>query len=267
MNESTPMSAPSRRSIFLETRAAIDVARMIGPLVGAQFSRSEARDDLHVIVVPGFGADDRSTAPLRHYLKSRGFTAEGWGLGRNLAGINLRHTLEDLSPSWDVDRQREPYRGEAGVPYLCDRFIDRVRERHAELERPIALIGWSLGGYVTREAARDLPEIVNRVVTLGSPIVGGPKYTAAAQFFTKRGMDLDWIESEIGKRDARPISQPVTAIYSKSDAIVSWEAALDRSNESVKHIEVDAAHLGMAFNPTIWSHVLDALAPRADRPE
>lgn len=259
-----PLAAPSRRSMLLESRAAIDMARMLGPLVSAQFSCPDKRDDLHIVVVPGFGADDVSTAPLRHYLRRQGFSVEGWGMGRNLAGTNLKHSIEDLSPLWDVDRRAE-YRGEAGVPYMCDRFIDRVRERHAVVDRPIALIGWSLGGYVTREAARDLPEIVDRVITLGSPIVGGPKYTAAASFFLKRGMDLDWIETEIEKRDARPIRQPVTAIFSKSDAVVSWEAALDRSNESVTHIEVDAAHLGMAFNPTIWGHILEALAPAAKR--
>jgi pimeloyl-ACP methyl ester carboxylesterase len=263
-NKETSLSAPRRANMLLEARSALDMARMVGPLVRAQLGRAASRDDLHVIVVPGFGADDYSTAPLRHYLTRRGFAAEGWGLGRNLAGTNLPHSLEDLSPLWELDAARKAdYRGEAGVPYLCDRLTDRVRERHADIGKPLALIGWSLGGYLAREAARDLPNAVDRVITMGSPIVGGPRYTAAARFFEKREMDLDWIEEEIQRREARPIRQPITAIYSKTDAVVHWHATVDRFSEDVRHVEVNAAHLGMGFNPTIWRHVLDALEPEA----
>ncbi len=255
------LSPPKRSRMLLEARTALDVARMVRPLVSARLRRTERREDLFVIVVPGFGADDHSMAPLRYFLRQQGFEVEGWGLGRNLAGTNLPHTLADLSPAWDVEEQSE-YRGEASVPYLCDRLTERVRERAARLDRPVALVGWSLGGYLAREAARDLPGTVDRVITLGSPIVGGPKYTAAARYFTQRGMDLDWIEREIHRREQRPIRQPITAIYSKTDAVVHWEAAVDRFSDNVRHIEVNAAHLGMGFNPTVWRHVLSALEPR-----
>ena len=265
MSNDLDLAPPRRSRMLLEARTAIDMARMVGPLVTPQLRRVASRDDLVVIVVPGFGADDHSMAPLRHFLKRQGFRTEGWGLGRNLAGTNLPHTLDDLSPRWDVEPQSE-YSGEASVPYLCDRLTDRVRERAADVDRPVALIGWSLGGYLAREAARDLPELVDRVVTLGSPIVGGPKYTAAARFFTERGMDLDWIEREIHRREERPIQQPITAIYSKTDAVVNWRAAVDQFSDNVRHIEVNAAHLGMGFNPTIWRHILAALEPRPQHP-
>lgn len=257
-NVRNPVAAPPRRKIWLETRALLDVAKMAGPLISASVRRPAARKGSRVIVVPGFGSDDRYTKPLRHYLSRRGYPAEGWGLGKNMAGVDLAHSLEDLSEHWQVE-YREDYRGEASVPYLCDRLAERVRARYEQLGEPISLIGWSLGGYLAREAARDLPEQVDRVITLGSPIIGGPKYTAAAPFFRKRGLDLDWIEQEVLKREARPIRQPVTAIYSKSDAIVSWHATVDHHNDNVEHIEVDAAHIGLAFNPTVWAHIIDAL--------
>ncbi len=259
MTPSTGTPAPPKRSLMLlESRAALDVARMLAPLAASSIRRTEENTDSLVIVVPGFSSGDSYTLPLRRYLKRQGYRAEGWGLGTNLAGTNLEHTQDDLSDRWDFTK-REDYRGEAGVPYLIDRFYDRVLERHGDVGRKITLIGWSLGGYIAREVARDLPDVVERVITMGSPTVGGPKYTAAAPFFDKRGMDLDWIESEIASREARPISQPITAIFSKTDGIVDWNAAIDQYSPNINHIEVDAAHLGMGFNPEIWSYVIKAM--------
>lgn len=254
-----PSAPPARSTMLLETRAVVDMARMVVPLLGAQLRRRQLQDNCRVMVIPGFGSDDRWTAPLRHYLNRLGYTAEGWGLGKNLAGIDLRHSLDDLSPLWKFS-PRPNYRGEASVPFLADRLADRVQQRHAEHGVPITLIGWSLGGYLAREVARDFPGIVDQVITLGSPTIGGPKYTAAAPFFIKRGMDLDWIETEIRNREVRPISQPITAIYSKSDGVVRWNAAIDHHSRDVRHIEVKTAHLGMAFCPTIWRHIVTALA-------
>lgn len=252
-----------------ELRAAVDIARMAVPLVSAALSRRQrSSHGPHVIVVPGYGADDRVTRPLRTFLKYHGYSAEGWHLGRNLAGLNLRHGIGDLSPHWQVEAKSD-YRGEGGVPFLADRLAERVVAIHEAHGEPVCLVGWSLGGYLAREAARDLPQIVDRVITLGSPIVGGPKYTASASSFRKRGLDLDWIEREILRREIRPIEQPVTAIYSKTDAIVSWPAAIDRFSPRVEHVEIDCSHLGMVFNPTVWGVILRSLrnepVPRPER--
>ncbi|MEL6829161.1 MAG: alpha/beta fold hydrolase [Pseudomonadota bacterium] len=214
--------------------------------------------NVRVVTVPGFGADDWSMLPIRKFLKARGFQADGWGLGRNLAGLNLTHDLGALSERWDV-ADRDEYNGEAGVPYLVDRLYDLLVDRYSDSKRPIALVGWSLGGYLAREAARDLPQMVDRVITLGSPVIGGPKYTATAKRFRDLGQDLDWIEAEIARRESRPIQQPITSIYSKSDAIVNWPAAIDHHSRNVHHIEVDVAHLGFAFNAKVWQIVDKAL--------
>ena len=40
---------------------------------------------------------------------------------------------------------------------------------------------------------------------------------------------------------------------------MSWHATVDHHNNNVEHIEVDAAHIGLAFNPTVWAHIIDAL--------
>ena len=128
LEKSWVMSAPNRAKLLWETRTVVDLVRMLGPLAAPQLKKVEERDDLLVMVVPGFGADDRYTAPLRRYLRRKGFEVEGWGLGRNLAGLNLPHSVEALSDNWQIEMP-ENYNGEACVPFLCDRLTDRVRER------------------------------------------------------------------------------------------------------------------------------------------
>ena len=51
----------------------------------------------------------------------------GWGLGTNMAGLNMPHALSDLHSRWKLP-PIAPYRGEAGVPYVVDRLIGRVDE-------------------------------------------------------------------------------------------------------------------------------------------
>jgi hypothetical protein len=46
-----------------------------------------------------------------------------------------------------------------------------------------------------RGAARERPAEVARVITLGSPVIGGPKYTAVADVYRRQGYDLDAIEA------------------------------------------------------------------------
>lgn len=252
-----PLSPPGRLGLLGETRTALDLLTMLGPLASAQLRAPRERARRRTVVaVPGFGADARFFAPLRHYLRRHGYDATDWGLGRNLAGVNLRHRLEDISSAWPIEA-RAPYRGEGGVPYLCERFVEHLRQRHEP--EPVTLLGWSLGGYIAREVARDLPQLVEQVITLGAPTVGGPKYTLAAPFFTRRGMDLDWIESVIADREREPIRQPITAIYSRSDGIVNWQASLDGHSPNVRHVHVPSAHVGLVFNPRVWTEVLRAL--------
>lgn len=254
------LAAPERKAMLRESRVVLDAVRMLGPILGSHAQPRQEMRPLLVILAPGFGSDERYLAPLRRYLAREGFQAEGYGLGRNLAGINLPHRLEELSDRWQFS-DKPDYNGEAGVPYLCDRFIDRIRQRHDETGLPVSLVGWSLGGYLCREAARDLPEIVRSVITFGAPTIGGPKYTAAADLFRKREMDLDWIEAEIKKREITPIRQPITAIFSKTDGVVSWQACIDHYSENVRHVEINGSHLGMGFNPSVWEETVAALDP------
>ena len=115
-----------------------------------------AKGDGHpVLVLPGLAAGDASTALLRIFLKSRGYAASGWGQGLNLG---LRE----------------------GV---LERAHDTLRELFDEHKRPVSVIGWSLGGLYARELAKQSPEMVRLVITMGSPFTGHPRETNAWRLY------------------------------------------------------------------------------------
>jgi pimeloyl-ACP methyl ester carboxylesterase len=202
-------------------------------------------------VVPGFGADDRWTRPMRDALDAGGLRTFGWGLGRNLAGLDLRHRAEDVPARWGR-HWPTPYRGEAAVPMLCERLIPVVLEAHRREGRPLLLVGWSLGGYLAREVAREHPEAVLGVATIGSPVIGGPKYTRAAAMYRRKGVDLDWIERAIAEREDRPITVPTLSLYSDSDGVVAPAASIDHHSPNVVHQRVSGSHIGLVLHPAVW---------------
>ena len=250
------LSPPSKLSLARESLFWVDMLSL--PSAFLTEKAKDITDRPPVTVIPGLGASDSSMMPLRAFLKRRGYAPEGWGLGVNLGGKGKLTDLSQLSDRWAVDRDHT-HKGEGEVPYMCDLMTERVKARADDLGRPISLIGWSLGGYIAREVARDLPNDVDRVITMGSPVFGGPKYTSAAPLYRKRDFDLDWLESEVLKRFDTPITQPITAIYSKRDGVVGWTAAKDNLSPNVNHIEVNCAHVAMGLNKEIWGHVLKAL--------
>lgn len=183
-----------------------------------------------VLVWPGFGAGNSSTATLRAYLRYLGYQAEGWSQGNN----------------------------DGNVLDLLDRLKTDLEARNGR--RQVALVGWSLGGYLAREVARDCPDRVSRVITLGSPVVGGPKYTAVARAFAQRGESIDEIERLVDERYNVPLDVPVTAIYSKLDGVVAWEACIDDRSPNVEHVEVLSSHVGLGFSPQAYRIIAERLA-------
>lgn len=183
-----------------------------------------------MVCVTGFGAGDASLAPLRGALGHLGHDVRPAGLGRvgdDVEGQTLRLGAE--------------------VTDLADRTGDRV-----------ALVGWSIGGVVSREVARRFPEAVRRVVTFGTPVEGGPSYTAlAGRYPESRKAE---IRAEIERWKQVPIQVPVTVIWSPNDGIVSPAACFDDHTPGVEHVEVDATHLGMGYHPDVWATVADRLA-------
>lgn len=189
-----------------------------------------------VVVFPGLFASDRSTGPLRGLLNDVGYKSYGWGHGTN------------LGPS-----RAEDLEGEIGE------LIDSVYQENGK--RPISLIGWSLGGLYARLAAHLMPDKVNQVITLGSPVNGSPQFTNAWRLYELvSDMDIDASDNEEKLAlIARPLPVPSTSIYSKSDSIVAWQISRAASGPNQQNIQVPASHIGMAFSPLVIQVILDRL--------
>lgn len=179
------------------------------------------------MLVPGFGATDFSLLPLRGLLRRLGHDVRTAGLGR---------------VSDDVVGQSA-------------RVADIVRSLRTETGLAVALVGWSIGGVLAREAARDAPDVVRRVVTMGTPVVGGPSYTALAGRYS--GEQLAEIRAAIAERSRVAIEVPITAVWSSNDGIVNPEACIDHDSPDVEHVEVTSTHLGMGVDPDVWAVVAE----------
>jgi len=217
---------------------ATDIGRgLIG--LGTYFAslplfRMAAKGDNHpVLVLPGFGAGDFSTRPIRYFLKQQNFTPYEWRLGRNLGGVAF-----------------------------LDSVIARAKEIAYQHGQKISIVGWSLGGVYAREVARNHPEIIRQVITLGSPFrhVGS-------------GNNIKWLyetvsKDKISKIDPQLIADmkitppvPTTAVYTKGDGIVSWECCIEaKEDHQTQNVEVSGSHCGLGHNPAVLFCIADRLA-------
>jgi hypothetical protein len=56
----------------------------------------------------------------------------------------------------------------------------------------------------------------------------------------------------VDRHERVPIPVPLTAVYSRTDGIVAWEACLDRWNPGAEHVEVKTTHLGLVASPEVF---------------
>ena len=191
-----------------------------------------------VLVVPGLMQSDRSTLPLRAFLKNRGYDVHAWALGMN-----------------------------TGRPRLVDdHLLPRLRQLHARSGRPVSIVGWSMGGLFARELAKRAPEVVRQVITLGSPFTGDAKASNAWRLY-------QWMSGQragdpaIAQRFAGPLPVPTSAIYSRIDGIVAWRCCINDTETPApglaapaENIEVRSTHLGLGHHPAVLWALADRLA-------
>jgi pimeloyl-ACP methyl ester carboxylesterase len=228
-----------RRLAYAEApRALAEIASLIP---AAPYLTLAPRGDGHpVLVLPGFGGADGSTAVIRGYLTRQKLSAQPWRLGRNLG---------------------------PGIPDLHQRLAERLLSVWRDGgERKVSLVGWSLGGVYARLLTQRFPDKIRQVITLGSPIGGVPRPSLAHQ--AMRRMSGGAIDSERATRLRQLAAEPLpgvpgSAVYSRTDGIVPWQIALQATSSTAENVEVYGSHVGLGFNAS----VLYLLAERLAQPE
>ena len=204
--------------------------RGLGRALLARRAPAQRSDGDPVLVVPGLGTNDAATVLLRHHLELAGYEVHTWNQGIN----------------------RGPRDG------VMRKLSQRVRAIARSTQRPVRIVGWSLGGLMARMVAGRVPAAVESVIALGSPLNADP---AASH--------LSSVYSALGGRDRRDpavrsmlrdsAKVPVTSIYSRDDGVVAWQASADADGECHSR-EVTSTHFGMMVDPEVHEVVAQELA-------
>jgi hypothetical protein len=185
-------------------------------------------DGPRLMVLPGFLANDRSTLGLQRALAEAGYRVTGWGLGLN-TGVQA-DTL--------------------------DRIVERV-ERFGG-GNPVILVGWSLGGIYAREAAKRRPDLVAKVVTLGSPFSGDRRNNNVWRLYELiAGHPVDDPPIETDTSEKPPV--PTLAIWSRRDGIVSPAGARGLPGQRDSELELDCSHMGFAVSAKAYPGIVEGV--------
>ena len=216
--------------LLAEVRAPLEAAALV-PFM-PMLMRVDHGDGHHVIVIPPFGAGDAFTTVLRRYLDRLGYHVHKWGRQEILA----LHRLSTVA-------------------------LDRLAEITAESGGRVSLIGHSLGGIYAREVARAAPEHIRRVITVGSPFAGDLKANVVWPMYEAvTGTRIKSIPPDVMARINEPLPVPSTAVYSRSDGVVSWRSCLDAEAATTENVEVQGSHIGLLHNPAVLYVIADRLA-------
>jgi pimeloyl-ACP methyl ester carboxylesterase len=186
-------------------------------------------DGPKLMVIPGFLATDRTTLGLQRALAEAGYRVTGWGMGLN-TGVT-----EDI----------------------VDRIAARV-ERFGRGQKVI-LVGWSLGGLYARVAAQERPDLVEKVVTLGSPFSGDRRGNNNVWRF------YEWVAGHpvndppiVRDPELKP-PVPTLAIWSRRDGIVAPAGARGTIGQRDSEIELDCSHMGFAVSGKAYPKIVEAI--------
>jgi triacylglycerol lipase len=241
------------RALTREGSAALEVARFV------RRSRADRRlrgstpyADPHrthglepVLLVPGFMAGDATLKGMSAMLRGAGYRTY-----RSQIHVNVGCTRE-----------------------AADRLERRLESIAIRRGRKVSIVGHSLGGMLARGLAARRPDLVQGIVSMGSPIMapGAVHGVLAwdAEMLTRLAragfgglMSEDCIAGECARSSFEETQRALdpevgfTAIYSQRDGIVDWKACIDPAAQAV---EVPTSHLGMAFDPVVFDAVREAL--------
>lgn len=222
------VSTPSARLLWRE------LAVLLGRRRTPDF-RHVACDPAPVMLLPGFGAHPARMRPMAEALTRAGHRVHDWGLG-----FNFGPTPENFA-------------------FLLARVTRIAREEG----RPVALVGWSLGGLFAREMAKRRPGQVALVITLGSPFSGDRRANnawRAYQVVTGHPVDDPPIQADFAVKP--PV--PTVALWSPRDGIIAPRSACGWPGERDLALAVRCSHIGFASSAEAIGTVLAVLDEAAN---
>jgi len=202
-----------------------------------------------VLLIPGFMSGDLLMLELHRWLQRMGYRSA-------LSGI-----------TWNND--------------CPDRTATKLRHRLRTLarrhERRVTLIGHSLGGMLAKCLVQEVPELVDRVITLGSPfrslvrahpaIIGiWDELKLAQSGLVGRNLRATCGTGHCTCNFVRRMNLPQTvevaqfAVYSRRDGVADWQSCVEIDPGA--NSEVQCSHIGMVFD----CHVYRAIAARLAEP-
>lgn len=198
-----------------------------------------------VLLIPGFMSGDLMMLEMHRWLRRIGY----------------RSSLSRIA--WNND-----------CPDRTARTLaNRVRVLAESGSQRVSLIGHSLGGMLAKSIAQEVPEAVDRVITLGSPfralvkahpaIVGiWDKLKLAQGGLVGRNLrsacgtghcTCDFVRNMNRPRAIAPLQ---FAVYSRKDGVADWSSCME--DDPACNTEVACSHIGMVFD----SHTYRAVAAR-----
>jgi triacylglycerol lipase len=190
-----------------------------------------------VILVPGFLAGDWTLRTPFDWLRRMGYRPKMGGVA-----FNVQYSEVMLRP-----------------------LIDALAALHRRTGARVSLVGHSRGGVLAKVLSHRKPELVEQVITLGSPLrdpfdvhpltMAGVR--AAHVFNVVRYGHPASVEMRFLRDLAAQPKVPTTSIYSRSDGVVNWRACL---RNDINAIEVKGSHVGLALNPEVY-RILAGLLP------
>jgi len=218
------------RELPITVPIALSPLRRAQPVAGARDGAGQP-----VMVIPGILSSDSATALLRRTLDASGYRAHASELGF-LTGIKAA-TLAHA--------------------------VDRLAAVAAAEQRKVALVGWSLGGLYARVLAQRHPELVELVMTLGTPFSGDRRANNAWRLY-------EAINDH--KVDAPPVPDdpamkppvPTIALWSRKDGVIAPAAARGLPHERDAEVEVPFHHFALASTRPAIARVVTELGRALD---
>jgi len=204
-----------------------------------------------VLLVPGFMAGDVIMLEMHRWLKRIGYNA-------SLSGILSNTDCPEATAT---------------------RLLDRVRRIHRETGQKVKLVGHSLGGMLSKYLVQREPELIDRVITMGSPFQSLVKAHPAVVgiWETLKLNKMGTVGSNLKPSCAtgfctcgfvQSILQPATvlppqfAIYSKLDGVVDWESCIE--DDAKMNTQVSCTHIGMIVNHSVYRAVASRLSQKIE---